>query len=228
LKASRLRYFMAADESGGEGDSLRVLALLSGPGQGLLQLERELRLALARHRQREIKWSRLRTRRERLNAAQDFLALARASLASGQLRVDLALYEEGQVSKAWRQMDEPSRLLELYAGLTRRARKAWGRGRYGLYPDQRTGMAWQRLQRASLWSLREQASHRVGLVQLADLIAGLTRFASQPRAGAAPLAAARRAELLEIWDQRPKASAKLWRVKRLDRFDRRKKTRSKK
>ncbi len=219
---------MAADESGSEGDALRVLALLSGPGQGLLHLERELRLALARHRQREIKWSRLRTRHERLAAAHDFLALARAGLASGTLRVDIALYEEGRVSKAWRQMDEPSRLLELYAGLTRRARKAWGRGRYGLYPDQRTGMAWQRLKRASLWSLREQASHRVALVQLADLIAGLTRFGNLSRVGAAPEAAARRSELLDMWNQRPRGSAQVWQVRRLDSFNKRKKTRSKK
>lgn len=189
----RERYALVADESGNASEPLRVLAGLSGPSRSLARLERGLRRVLRRHGLAEVKWAGLRTRKARLNAAREFLALALDEAARGKLGVDLLIFEEGIASRNWDELDERDRWLSLYRQLMIRARKRKPSAHWTLYPDQRTGMPWNRLGRVV-----ESSSRRLALVQLADLLAGLARFSREsPALGGAARARENRQELLD-------------------------------
>jgi hypothetical protein len=92
---------------------------------------------------------------------------------------------------ASRLRSEAQRLRPLYARLWRGAAKAWPPGRWGVFPDQRTGMRWheQGPALAAAWgrgggglrALKEASSRRSACVQLADLLAGLARVEAEAR-----------------------------------------------
>jgi hypothetical protein len=185
------RYALVADESGNAREPLRILAGLSGPSRRLAALERSLRSVLRRHGLREVKWAGLRTKKNRLQAAREFLALALSEAAAGHLGLDLLVFEEGFASRSWEGLDDLERWLALYRLLISKAKKRRPKAAWTLYPDQRTGMPWRRLGRVV-----ESSSGRLALVQLADLLAGLSRF-SRGAQGAAHRARANRRELLE-------------------------------
>lgn len=162
-------------------EPLCVLAGLSGPLKGLLSLERDLRQVLVRHHLNEVKWSALRTRPRRLLAAAEFLQIAEQALGQGQLAVDLLIWERGRAKS---KHTKEERWLALYLSLVKRVRGRWKGAtlnQLALYPDQRTGMRWSRLKRRSgVKTVREASSHKLALIQLADLMAGLSRFIRQP------------------------------------------------
>ena len=206
------RRAIVADESGNASDPLRVLAGLSGSSQELLALERSLRASLKRHGVAELKWSSLRTKASKLRVAREFLALALDAAAQGRLWIDLLVFDAKYASSAWESLDERGRWLSFYLELIRRARSRNRRGRWSLYPDERTGMPWARLKRqAGLKKVNEASSADLALVQLADLLAGLIRFSREPstnsgqgaprRAGMGERARAQRRQLLDDFFQ---------------------------
>jgi hypothetical protein len=183
-----------ADDSGSDADALRSLAVLSGPARVFLALERDLRKALALHGVRELKWTAVRTRPARLQAAQACLDLLTAGLAAKGLRCEILLWQPGAQGAAYRSRSEPQRLRPLYAQAWGLAAGGWGLRQWRAYPDQRTGMDWQRWspQQRRAWkrsglgrlSIREADSQGSACIQLCDLLAGLARHpAPSARAG---------------------------------------------
>lgn len=214
----RERFALVADESGNAKEPLRVLAGLSGPSRTLTRLERSLRAVLQRHRLKEVKWATLRTRKARLVAAREFLALALAEASVGRLGVDLLVFESRVASLSWEALDERGRWLALYRSLISKAKKRRQGVHWTLYPDQRTGMPWKKLGRVV-----ESSSSRLALVQLADLLAGLTRFSRESRAAAAPRARRMRQDMLdgflgmlENMGLRKNGAVKFWQVRNLN------------
>jgi hypothetical protein len=195
-----LDYILVTDESGNDSEPLQVLAGVSGRRRDLAELEIELKALLRRHGVRELKWSGVRKRKERHAAALGFLKLACERAAEGKLWVDLAVLG-GDLSLPWRRLSGRERWMALYQGLILRARRrAPRRGSWSLLPDQRTGMPWKRLGRlAGLGSVVELNSGELALVQLADLLAGLTRFSHLEAGSAAPEAWRLRQGLLEAF-----------------------------
>lgn len=175
-----------ADDSGGEADALRSLAVLSGPAKVLLALERDLRQALKLYGVAELKWAALRTKPQRLQAAQACLDLLCVALQAKALRVQILLWAPKAQGSAYRERSDVQRLRPLYAHAWAAAARAWRLPAWRAYPDQRTGMDWQRWSREQrgAWrkaglgrlSVREASSHRSACVQLADLLAGLARL----------------------------------------------------
>lgn len=205
-----------ADDSGGEGDDLRSLAVLSGPAPVLLALERDLRKALDLHGVDELRWAALRTRRERLQAARACLDLLCAGLGLGGLRCDLLLWRPAAQGRAYAARSEAQRLRPLYAWAWTRAAAAWkGLGPWMACPDQRTGMDWGRWSPATrrAWrvagmaglEVRELPSARSACVQLADLLAGLARH--QERRHGGPAGARAHANRQDLWDHWVRACA---------------------
>ncbi|HTB23252.1 MAG TPA: hypothetical protein VK914_11165 [bacterium] len=178
-------YVLYCDDSGGEEDALRSAASISGPAKVLLALERELRRVLRAAGMKELKWTGLRTREPRLQAARAFLEFAAVAASAGALRVEVLLWRPSAQSPASRARSESQRLRPLYAKLWKRAAGAWPPGRWSVFPDQRTGMRWQEQSPAltaawnrgggGLRALKEASSGRSACVQLADLLAGLAR-----------------------------------------------------
>ena len=135
-----------------------------------------------------MKWAGLRTRVTKLHAAEEFLQLACAAMASGALRVDVLLWSSESASKASQELGEGQRAERLYAKLMAMAARGWAVGRWFAYPDQRTGIAWKELEKevaglfkgsGRTWAgLRQARSHENALIQLADLLAGLARHAA--------------------------------------------------
>ncbi len=223
----RERFALVADESGNAKEPLRVLAGLSGPSRTLARLERALRAVLRRHRLKEVKWATLRTRRPRLAAAREFLALALDEAAKGGLGADLLVFEAGKASKNWDELDDRERWLSLYRQLIMRARKRRPGAHWTLYPDQRTGMPWRRLGRVV-----ESSSQRLALVQLADLLAGLTRFSRENSSLSAARARGNRQQLLDDFMStlqnmglRRRKAVLFWQVRQLNGVKRGRKTR---
>jgi hypothetical protein len=192
-------YLCYCDDSGGEDDAYRAVAAISGPATVLLPMERSLRKVLSLEGVDELKWVNLRTRPARLRAAQGFLELCAIALGAGVLRVDLLLWQPAAQGLAYQRRSEPERLRPLYYQAWANALAAWPAARWHLLPDQRTGMDWQRwptpLRRQlsqrgrKLASLTEASSTRSACVQLADLLAGLSRLgceAPAPKAAAKP------------------------------------------
>lgn len=187
---SVLRGLIYADDSGGETDRLRSLAALSGPASVFVTLERDLRAILRLHQVRELKWAALRTRPDRLQAASAWLDLLAVALAAGALRLDVALWRPALQGAAYRGRSESQRLRPLYALAWTSAARTWGLGEWRAYPDQRTGMDWQRWSPAQCraWrragmrdlTVRETPSQSSACVQLADLLAGLCRLEERP------------------------------------------------
>ena len=190
-------YLCYCDDSGGEDDAYRAVAAISGPATVLLPMERSLRKVLSLEGVDELKWANLRTRPARLRAAQGFLELCAIALGAGVLRVDLLLWQPAAQGLAYQRRNEPERLRPLYYLAWTNALAAWPAARWHLLPDQRTGMDWQRwpaplkrrlsVRGRRLASLTEASSIRSACVQLADLLAGLSRLgceAPAPKAGA--------------------------------------------
>jgi hypothetical protein len=197
-------YLCYCDDSGGEDDAFRAVAAISGPATVLLPMERSLRKVLSLEGVEELKWAALRTRPARLRAARGFLELCAIALGAGVLRVDLLLWQPAAQGLAYRRRSEPERLRPLYYHAWSNALAAWPAARWHLLPDQRTGMDWQRWptpmkRRLSvggrkLASLTEASSTRSACVQLADLLAGLSRLGCEapvPTAAAIPGTTAR-------------------------------------
>ncbi len=189
-------FALFCDDSGGERDTLRAAACVSGPAGAVAELERSLRGVLERTGVRELKWSALRTRRERLAAAREFLDLAVAAAAHGRLRVEVLLWRPGRQSAAARSRGEVHRLAPVYGRLWRASLRAWPRGDWSLWPDERTGMPWGGIADGVLGSLGRPAPYGLvvqgassrdrACVQLADLFAGLCRVEGEaPGTGAA-------------------------------------------
>jgi hypothetical protein len=178
-------YVLYCDDSGGEEDVLRSASSVSGPARVLLALERELRRVLRAAGMKELKWTGLRTREPRLQAARAFLEFAAVAAAAGALRIEVLMWRPSAQSPASRARSESQRLRPLYARLWKSAAGAWPPGRWSVFPDQRTGMRWQEQgpALAAAWSrgggglraLKEASSGRSACVQLADLLAGLAR-----------------------------------------------------
>jgi len=187
----RETYVLYCDDSGGEDDTLRSAASVSGPARVLLALERELRRVLRVAGMDELKWVGLRTREPRLQAARAFLDLTAVAAAAGALRVEVLLWRPSGQARASRLRSEAQRLRPLYGRLWRGAAKAWPPGRWSVFPDQRTGMRWQEHSPAlaaawgrgggTLSALKEASSRRSACVQLADLLAGLSRVEADAR-----------------------------------------------
>ncbi len=192
-------YLLYCDDSGSGQEPIRALAAVSGPAKSLFRLDEQLRVVLQASAMDELKWTALRTRTPRLNAAEAYIDLACALCALGQLRIDVMVYDLRKGSAALRGMDDRLRLRALYADLWSTAITGWPQGRWRLFPDERTGMAWRGLvpslnrglakRKSSLSGLRERRSHTHALIQFADLFAGLARFAvsresSDPSRGA--------------------------------------------
>jgi hypothetical protein len=187
----RETYVLYCDDSGGEDDALRSAASVSGPARVLLALERELRRVLRVAGMDELKWAGLRTREPRLQAARAFLELAVLAAAAGALRIEVLLWRPSGQARASRLRSESQRLRPLYGRLWRGAAKAWPPGRWSVFPDQRTGMRWQEQgpALAAAWgrgggglrALKEASSRRSACVQLADLLAGLSRVETEAR-----------------------------------------------
>ena len=222
LKLGAERYALFADESGNMDEQICVLAGLSGPLKGLLALERDLREVLVRHAIAEIKWSGLRTRPRRLLAAAEFLEIAGRAMGQERLAVDLLIWEQRLTR---RKHSKEERWLALYLSLVRRVRKRWKGAtlkQLALYPDQRTGMRWSKLKRQSgVKTVREASSHKLALIQLADLLAGLSRFMRQPAQPSATGGRARR----NRWDlavefeklcQKQRRKVGLWKVTKVE------------
>jgi hypothetical protein len=184
VKAARIGV-LYADDSGGEGDALRSLAVLSGPSRSLLALERELRKVLSLYGVRELKWAGLRTKARKLHAAQACLDLLCVALGSRALRCSVLLWSPQQQATSYQQRTEAERLRPIYAHAFGLAAKRQPLRQWRAFPDQRTGMDWQRWSgaRKLLWrqaglariQVREASSARSACVQLCDLIAGLSR-----------------------------------------------------
>lgn len=187
---AKAAYALYCDDSGGEDDALRSAACVSGPARVLLALERELRQVLRIAGMRELKWSALRTRAARLQAARAFIELAALGAGAGALRVEVLLWRPRDQGRASRARSEAQRLRPVYARLWRGAARAWPAGRWNVHPDQRTGMRWQELgpvlkgdfgrDGGRLRALKEASSARSACVQLADLLAGLCRVPARP------------------------------------------------
>jgi hypothetical protein len=179
-------YALFCDDSGGEDDDLRAVAAVSGPTWALLELERSLRGVLDVVGMEELKWTALRTRPRRFEAARAFLELAAVGVAAGSLRLEVLLWRPSDQGRVSRKRGDHERLRPLYARLWTGAFKAWPKGRWRLHPDQRTGMAWGALAgalapsfgRGGLRKVGELSSERCACVQLADLLAGLCRIES--------------------------------------------------
>jgi hypothetical protein len=191
-------YLIYADESGNDGEQLQVLAGVAGAAVELLAFEVELRAVLARHGIGELKWAGVRTRKARLAAAAEFLELACAAAAQGRLWIELLVLDASQAKGGWGALSGKYRWLALYQELLARARRHRPRGRWTLVPDQRTGMPWKRLaRRGALGGVKESSSKDLALIQLADLLAGMTRFSLEGKGAAAERAWAKRRELLD-------------------------------
>jgi hypothetical protein len=184
VKRARIGVLFA-DDSGGEADALRSLAVLSGPSHGLLALERELRKVLALFRVKELKWAGLRTKAAKLQAAQACLDLLCVALGSRALRCTVLLWSPQQQATSYQQRTESERLRPLYAHAFGVAALKQPLRQWRAFPDQRTGMDWQRWSpaRKLAWrqagiakiQVREVSSAGSACVQLCDLIAGLSR-----------------------------------------------------
>jgi hypothetical protein len=196
MAARQPRYALFCDEAGGPADAWRSLAVVSGALSSLLDLERDLRQALALSGIRELKWSQLRKRPEGLRAAALTLELATAAAARGQLRFQLWCWEARAQPKRWTSFSEPQRMQAVYAKLLPRTARQWVRGRWLLLPDERTGVDWGSLKRslagpwrragARVGGLYPVDSRRWALIQCCDLLAGLLRHSWQAAAPAAP------------------------------------------
>lgn len=192
MKAARLGV-LYADDSGGEGDALRSLAVLSGPSRSLLALERELRKVLSLYGVRELKWAGLRTKPAKLQAAQACLDLLCVALGSRALRCTILLWSPQQQAARYQQRSEAERLRPVYAHAFALAAKRQALRQWRAFPDQRTGMDWQRWSaaRKRLWrqagiahlQVREASSARSACVQLCDLLAGLSRLEADLKQG---------------------------------------------
>jgi hypothetical protein len=201
-----------ADDSGGERDALRSLAVLSGPSRTLLALERELRKVLSLYHVRELKWTGLRTKAAKLHAAQACLDLLCVGLGSRVLRCTVLLWAPQEQAASYQRRSEAERLRPLYAYAFGLAAKRQPLRQWRAFPDQRTGMDWQRWSAAcklawrqnglSQIEVREVSSERSACVQLCDLVAGLCR--QEPETKLAHPAPGHRAErnrqaLLNHW-----------------------------
>lgn len=194
-----------ADDSGGDADALRSLAALSGPAKVLLALERDLRKAQSLYGVRELKWAELRTKPARFQAAEAWLDLLSVALAAGALRLDVLLWRPGRQPGPYRARSEAQRLRPLYALAWASAAGAWDFSHWRAYPDQRTGMDWQRWSPAQrkAWrdagirklSVSEARSQRSACIQLTDLLAGFCRLEPRDREGAGRRAHERREAL---------------------------------
>lgn len=193
-----LDYWLVADESGNDGEALQVLAGISGEAGELEIIEGQLRGVLDRSRLGELKWAGLRTRSERHDVAREFLHLACEAAIEGRLWVDLLIFELPLAPRSWQGLPAGERWLALYQALVLRARRRKPRSPWSLLPDQRTGIPWKRLARsARLRQVKEASSKDWALIQLADLLAGLTRFSLEGRQAAAPRARQKRQALLD-------------------------------
>lgn len=202
----REAYALYCDDSGGEADRVRSVAGVSGPARVMLALERDLRQILRVAGMRELKWTAMRKREGRLQAARAFLDLAAIGAAAGAMRIEVLLWRPEDQAPVSRARTEAQRLRPLYARLWSSTARAWPPGRWNVHPDQRTGMRWGEHGPglASTWkrgggdlrSIREAVSGRSACVQLADLLAGLLRMESSPAAGGVPAVRARRLGLL--------------------------------
>jgi hypothetical protein len=183
------RHALFCDEAGGPGDAWRSLAVLSGPLTNLLDLEHDLRQALALSGMHELKWSQLRKRQAGLRAAALSLELITAAAQNGSVRLQLWCWEAKAQPKAWARLSEPKRMQEVYAKLLPRTAKLWGKGRWLLLPDGRTGVDWEQLKHtlarawrpsgASVGGLYPVDSRHWALIQGCDLLAGLLRHSLQ-------------------------------------------------
>jgi hypothetical protein len=164
----RQTFALYSDESGGAGEKVHALAGVSGRWEDLDSLRLELDGHARRYGVGELKWIGVRKRKAKLGAAWDFLQSACRAAGQGKVRLDVLV---------WRGRHE-ARLKELYVSLLRHAVKGWGRGAWGFCPDQRTGMDWLGIVRGlrAFRSWQPQKSSENSLVQLADLVAGLSRF----------------------------------------------------
>ncbi len=177
-----------SDESGGSGECWRALAAVSGPAPALDGLERELAGHARRHGVSDLKWSRVRTRRPRLEACRDFFHSARLAVERRDLCLDVLVWRARPPLRrpAWRQ--ERGEWEGMYARLLRTAARRWEPGLWSFFPDQRTGLNWagvlkkvNRSRRFQYSGFRPLPSAENHLVQLADLVAGMARFSSARR-----------------------------------------------
>jgi hypothetical protein len=179
------RYALFCDEAGGPADEWRSLAVVSGSLAAMLDLEYDLRQALALSGVHELKWAKLRKRPAVFRSAALALELATAAAQNGSLRFQLWCWEAKRQPKAWTRLSEPQRMQEAYRVLLPRSVKLWRKGRWLLMPDDRTGVRWKDLQgsltgawrgaKAKISGLYPVDSKRWALIQCCDLLAGMQR-----------------------------------------------------
>jgi hypothetical protein len=192
MALKRPRFALFCDDAGGPADEWRSLAVVGGPLVNLLELEHSLRRVLKQCGLPELKWSQVRKRPAGLRAAALMLERATAAAQAKQVRFQLWLWQAPKQPRAWHGLIEHQRMQRVYAALLPRTARAWKEGRWSLLPDERTGVEWRQLQRslaapfkqagARLDGLYQVDSRRWALVQLCDLLAGLTRHSIHPEA----------------------------------------------
>jgi hypothetical protein len=184
-KKVQARYALFCDEAGGPADEWRSLAVISGSLSAMLDLEHDLRQALALSGVHELKWAKLRKRPPAFRSAALALELVTAAAQNGSLRFQLWCWQAKKQPKAWLRLSEPQRMQEAYRVLLPRSAKLWGKGRWLLMPDDRTGVRWKDLRRslakpwaaakAKITGLYPVDSRRWALIQCCDLLAGMQR-----------------------------------------------------
>lgn len=167
-----VEYGLFSDESGGPGERFRSLAAVSGPLDGLRELQHDLDGHARDHGIRDLKWAAVRTRKQRLEAARAYLATATQAAAERRARLDVLVWKDD------------AELKSMYVKLLSRAARGWESSVWSFYPDQRTGINWNGIIKAANRSMTRkkflrtepQRSSENSLVQLADLMAGMSRF----------------------------------------------------
>ena len=165
---------------------------------------------------KEVKFEEVGTHAARLKAVKQFLHQGVECAAAGSVRIDVVTWDTHDSRHRIEGRDDTENLGRMYYHVLRHVARAWGSGRWRLYPDENSAMDWKELEEIlgnsrvakrtgnlplpldddsvrtiEIESIEPVQSIAEPLVQMADLFVGMARFARERGQGCAAWLAAR-------------------------------------
>lgn len=193
-------YKIYSDESSSENKRYQSICCISGYCGALTELTNSLRNVITIKNVAELKFSKIRTHKSKIEAGEKFIELAVKYAASGKIRIDVLTYDLQDSRHTVSGRDDIKNLEIMYYKLLRHCCEKWNKYDWEFYPDENSAYNWVAIKdylnstklprkEAGLLKLflderinlnftkvEQKKSHAEPLIQLADLFAGFSWF----------------------------------------------------
>lgn len=193
-------YQIYSDESSSENKRYQSICCISGNCDALTKLTNSLINVLKSKTEAELKFSKIRTHKSKIEAGEKFIELAVEYAALRNIRIDILTYDLQDSRHTVYGRDDIKNLEIMYYKLLRHCCEKWNKYSWEFYPDENSAYNWKEIKdylnstklprkevgllklfldekiNLNFTKVEQKESNKEPLIQLADLFAGFAWF----------------------------------------------------